>query len=96
MMDFSQALAQVKSGGRIARAGWNGKGMFVVLQPGYPGGVQANTNTAMAFGVREGSYVTVRPYLAMWTADEQIVPWVASQTDLLADDWIVADGPVPR
>ena len=89
-MNFSQALEQVKAGCRIARQGWNGKGMFIVLQPGYPDGVQANANTATAFGLVEGSRVSVRPYIAMWTVDQQIVPWVASQTDLLADDWEIA------
>jgi hypothetical protein len=63
--------------------------MYVVFQPGYPNGVAANANTATAFDVVEGSQVFVRPYLAMWTANQEIVPWVASQSDLLADDWEV-------
>lgn len=86
-MDFGRALAALKLGDRVCRSGWNGKGMFVVLQKGYPEGVPANANTASAFGVDSGAEVVVRSYLAMWTADQQIVPWVASQTDLLADDW---------
>lgn len=93
-MDFGQALAAVKGGSKIARQGWNGKGMFVVIQPGYPGGIAANSNTAAAFGIAEGAEVVVRAYLAMWTADQQIVPWVASQTDLLAEDWVLADGSI--
>lgn len=86
-MDFGQALVELKYGHKVSREGWNGKGMFVALQPGYPDGVSANANTAAAFGVEEGAQITVRPYLAMWTVDQQIVPWVASQTDLLAEDW---------
>lgn len=88
-MDFGQALTALKLGDRVARNGWNGKGMFVAFQPGYLDGVLANVNTAAAFGVSEGAKVVVRPYLAMWTADQQIVPWVASQSDLLAEDWII-------
>lgn len=86
-MDFGQALVELKCAHKVSREGWNGKNMFVALQPGYPDGVAANANTAAAFGVTEGAEVVVRPYLAMWTADGQIVPWVASQSDLLAEDW---------
>lgn len=86
-MDFGQALDRLKHGSKVTRDGWNGKDMYVVLQAGYPDGIPANANTAAAFGVDEGTKVVVRPYLAMWTVDKQIVPWVASQTDLLAEDW---------
>lgn len=93
-MDFSQALAALKNGDKVRRSGWNGSGMFVVLQPGYPGGIPANANTAAAFGVDEGVAVVVRPYVAMWTADGQIVPWAATQSDILVDDWeVLAENP---
>lgn len=88
-MDFGRALAALKLGDKVCRSGWNGKNMFVVLQPGYPDGIPANANTAAAFGVTGGTVVVVRPYLAMWTADRQIVPWLASQSDLLVEDWEV-------
>lgn len=86
-MDFGSALASVKSGKRIARAGWNGKGMYVAFQAGYPQGIPINENTAKATGGVVGAVCRFRPYLMMWTAQEDFVPWVASQTDILAVDW---------
>lgn len=89
-MDFSEALSAVKLGSKIARSGWNGKGMFVVRQKGYPDGIPINKNTAEATGIAEGAVCVFRPYLMMLTADGDFVPWVASQTDLLAEDWVIA------
>jgi hypothetical protein len=89
-MDFSDVLNLVKSGSKIAREGWNGNGMFVVYQPGYPDGIAINRNTANATGIPEGTVKSFRPYLMMYTAQGDFVPWVASQTDILAEDWITA------
>lgn len=88
MKDFSDVLNLVKSGSKIARKGWNGNGMFVVYQPGYPDGIAINRNTANATGIPEGTVKSFRPYLMMYTAQGDFVPWVASQTDILAEDWI--------
>jgi hypothetical protein len=63
--------------------------MWVTLQKGYPNGVPANENSAKAFRVPLGSNIVIRPYLVMRTVDGEFVPWVASQTDLLAEDWRV-------
>lgn len=70
-MDFSKALEEVKAGYRIARAGWNGKNMWLSLQK-----------------PTELSKMTL-PYIYMKTACDNLVPWLASQTDLLAEDWVV-------
>lgn len=86
---FDLALGAVKAGQKIARLGWNGKGMFVVYQEGYPQGIPINANTAKATGLPAGTVCSFRPYLVMKTADGAFVPWVASQTDLLAEDWVV-------
>ena len=86
-MDFSIALVWLKDGARIAREGWNGKGMFLFLMPGYPDGVEANEATRKGLGVAGPCSVVVRPYVMMKTAQDDIVPWVASQSDLLAEDW---------
>lgn len=86
-MDFGQALAALRQGERVERADWNGKGMFVVLQAGYPDGVPINANTAQATGIAQGTVCAFRPYLMLKAADDTFVPWVASQSDLLADDW---------
>lgn len=94
-MNFSDALHMIRSGTPMARYGWNGPGMFVVYQPGYPDGIAINHNTAQATGIAEGTVMSFRPYLMMKTAQDDFVPWVASQTDLLADDWAPVPVPVP-
>ena len=87
VMDFGEALDALRDGFKLARSGWNGKGMYIVLQPGYPDGIGINANTAEATGIPQGTVCVFRPYLMMFTADGEFVPWVASQTDLLASDW---------
>lgn len=86
-MDFSEALNALKAGGRVTRAGWNGKGMFVVLQAGYPDGIPINRNTAQATGIPEGTVRQFRPYLMLCDDAGAFVPWLPSQADLLKDDW---------
>lgn len=86
-MDFGKALKRLKSGSKVARAGWNGKGMWLVLQKGYPDGIPINRNTAEATEIPEGTVCKFSPYIMMNTVGAEFVPWVASQTDLLADDW---------
>lgn len=84
MLDFSDALRLVKSGKRVARSGWNGKGMFVFLVPGST----FKVNRAPLLGIYpEGTEIKYGGHIDMRTADGSIVPWLASQTDLLADDW---------
>ena len=85
--DFGEALRALRSGARVQRAGWNGKGMWLALQKGYPGGVQANANSAEALHVPEGTMIRILPYIVMKTVDGSFVPWLASQTDVLAQDW---------
>jgi hypothetical protein len=85
-LDFSQALSMLKARQPVARAGWNGKGMFVYLVG--PGNYPPATDVAKA--AFNGGLVPYRPYLAMKTAQGDVVPWVASQSDLLADDWFIA------
>lgn len=89
-MKFGEALdALVEDGARLARSGWNGRGMYVVHQAGYPDGIPINGNTADATGLPEGTVCRFQPYLMMHVADGSFVPWVISQTDALADDWAV-------
>jgi len=91
-MDFSIALVNLKDGKKVARDGWNGKGMYIVMQPGYPNGIGANANTAKALGIPENTIVKTRPYLAMMDAQGMLVTgWLASQTDILAIDWQVVE-----
>jgi hypothetical protein len=69
MFDFGTAITQLKQGRRVARAGWNGKGMWLELQT-------PDAHSKMSL-----------PYVFMFTACKNRVPWLASQTDVLADDW---------
>ena len=88
-MEFGEAIRMMKRGYRMARKGWNGKGMFVVYQKGYPEGIPCNRNTAEAFGYDEGDIFICRPYLQMRCADGTHQMWVASQSDILAEDWYI-------
>ena len=90
-MNFGLALEAAKMGRRIARAGWNGKGMWVVYRTGYPEGIPANKNTADAVGIQEGELFKVRPYLQMKCVDGSFQMWLASQSDILADDWYIVE-----
>ena len=87
MKSFSWALEEIKNGSRLQRQGWNGKGMYIAYQRGYPEGIAINKNTADATGLAEGTVCIFLPYIVMKTADNKFVPWLASQTDILADDW---------
>jgi hypothetical protein len=83
-MDFSDALREIKAGKRVSRAGWNGKNMFVFLVPGST--FQVNREPLLSI-LGEGTTVDYHGHVDMRTANGQIVPWLCSQTDLLADDW---------
>lgn len=83
-MDFGEALVELKAGGRVARAGWNGKGMFIFLVPGS----HFEVSRAPLLGIYQaGTPIDYQPHVDMKTANGTIVPWVLSQTDLLAEDW---------
>lgn len=75
---------------KVRRAGWNGKGMFVCYQAAYPDGIPINQNTADATGLPPGTVCRFLPYIMMRTAQGDFVPWLCSQTDLLAEDWEIA------
>jgi len=87
VLDFSDALDACKSGHRISRTGWNGPGQYVVLQKGYPDGIPINENTSQATGLDPGTVCKFAPYLMICNAQGVFVPWIASQGDLLAEDW---------
>lgn len=85
-MCFGDALDALKAGQRVAREGWNGKGMFLYLVPGS----KFTVNRAPLLGIYpEGTEIDYCPHIDMKTADGKCVPWLASQTDMLANDWEV-------
>ncbi len=84
-LTFSEALDLLKAGQKVAREGWNGKGMFVFLVPGSV----FKVNRAPLLGIYpEGTEIRYHAHIDMKTADGQVVPWLASQTDVLAEDWL--------
>ena len=83
-MDFSDALRLVKQGSRVARQGWNNKGMFIFLVPGST----FKVNRPPLLGIYpEGTQINYHGHVDMRTANGQVVPWLCSQTDMLAEDW---------
>ena len=86
-MDFSDALTNIKLGMQMQRTGWNGKGMFIFLVSGST----FEVNRPPLLGIYpEGEMITYLAHIDMRTADGYIVPWLASQTDILAVDWQIA------
>jgi len=84
-MNFGDALKALKSGHSVARAGWNGKDMFLFLVQGS----QFKVNRPPLLGIySEGTEINYRPHIDMKTVNGEIVPWVASQSDLLEEDWM--------
>ena len=86
-MNFGQALEALKTGKRVSRSGWNGKGMFLFYNPSSEVKITEGRPLAASFPV--GTECKMLPYIMMKTADEGLnfVPWLASQTDVLGEDW---------
>lgn len=87
--DFGSAIYLLEAGKKVARAGWNGKGMFLYYVPAASYPMQRNNLKTMG-GEFADNMVPYGAYLAMKTAQGNVVPWLASQTDVLAKDWCLA------
>ena len=89
---FDGALQAMEAGHKVAREGWNGKGMWICKgegNPSLPADKFWNPHTR-AFAEQNGGFAEVLPYLILKTADGKILMgWLASQTDMLAKDWRV-------
>lgn len=84
MMDFGSALELLRQGERVARKGWNGKDMFLYLITGE----KLSEGLKYGYGEYLGEPIFVDT-IAMKTAQNTIVVgWLASQTDMLANDWV--------
>ena len=89
--DIGWAVSEMRHhGGKVRRSGWNGKGMFLVFQKGYPDGIPINANTAQATGIAQGTVCRFSPYIMARSADGSFAPWSAWTEDLLATDWELA------
>lgn len=87
-MPFGLAIEAAKMGKKIQRAGWNGKGMFVYHVP--DGRYPARTEAAKSIAAPDGN-VSYGAYLAIKTVSGEVIPWLASQADMLADDWRIVE-----
>lgn len=87
-MDFGDAIRAMKSGKRVARDGWNGKGMFLFLVNGST--FTVNREPLLSI-MGEGTQVQYHSHIDMKTAQGYVVPWLASQADMLSEDWIVVE-----
>jgi hypothetical protein len=87
-MTFGMAIESLKMGKKVAREGWNGKDMFLFLVPGST----FNVSRPPLLGIYpEGTEINYCPHIDMKTADDKVVPWLASQTDILASDWCTVE-----
>jgi len=89
--DFGWAIKALKDGKKVQRQGWNGKGMFLFLLPAgtIPKSVIHDGALASVVDQIEGDRFEALGSIRMWTADKKILTgWLASQTDMLAEDWI--------
>ena len=77
-MDFGKALHELKCGRQVARKGWNGKGIFIEIQ--FPD-VHSKMTSPYIFINTTGLQTDNE------AAPKSLVPWLASQTDMLAEDW---------
>lgn len=83
-LSFGMAIEALKLGERVARAGWNGKGMWLWI----PEPLDEFCTKVFVCG---DEAFRAAPWIGMKTADNKFVPWLASQTDMLAEDWQVVD-----
>ena len=103
-MNFGQAIEVIKSGGKAAREGWNGKGMYIFLfsESGFctqdwdgsrdfhVDQDEDNPIGHIGFGEKDVFY-PIGDFMLLKTAGNKCIPWVTSQEDVLAEDWMVAE-----
>ncbi len=83
-MDFGEAIRCLKMGHRVNRTGWNGKGMYLVMVPASTFEVNREPWNKL---YPAGTTINYQDHIDMYTAQGTIVPWLASQSDILAEDW---------
>lgn len=92
-LDFGSAIRFLKQGKRVAREGWNGKGMWLSLACCGTREVEAENFWSphnAEFARQNGGTAKVLPCITMKTATGEILMgWLASQTDMLSEDWMV-------
>lgn len=89
-LSFGHAVKALKQGAKVSRMDWNGKNIFLYLVGGNEYPVERNAGSAIA-GYFPKDMIPYCPYIAMLTAQNDVVPWVASQSDILVDDWYIVE-----
>ena len=94
-MNFGEAIEKLKEGKKVARKGWNGKGMFLYLQNGYSINVEDVVNKTLIeyfYTHANDGIIKINSHIDMKAADGSLViGWLASQTDMLANDWVLVE-----
>lgn len=94
-MNFGIAIEALKQGKRVRREGWNGKGMFLFLLPAATVPTRAIYDPTLRSVIEQevgGESFEALGSIRMFTADKKILTgWLASQTDMLSEDWIILD-----
>ena len=98
-MKFGEAITLLNAGHPVTRAGWNGKGMFLVKAGGYKVAAKdARPNGIITKEFLQGrglTHLEILPHIDMWTAQNTyLAGWLASQSDMLADDWMEYKEPI--
>lgn len=88
---FGAAIEALKQGKKVTRAGWNGKGMFLWLKPATTINVDmCHDSLLKEFVKANGGEMVALGTICMKTADDKILTgWLASQTDMLSEDWYI-------
>ena len=90
IMNFGEVLEELKRGNCVARKGWNGKGIFIKLKKGES--LSTPNNRFDEVMTHDFIYIdTTGLHTNNPDAPMDRVPWLASQTDMLADDWVVVE-----
>ena len=87
-LNFGKAIEALKEGKRVARNGWNGKGMFVYLVEAASYPVKTDVSKKY-FG--ENALVPYNAYMAIKNVNETVSTWVPSVNDCLAEDWEIVE-----
>jgi hypothetical protein len=92
-LDFGAAITALKQGKRVARAGWNGKGMYLWLLPAAKVKAEwCREPHLKAVAEANGGEIEALGSIRMMTADRKVLTgWLASQTDMLSEDWVILD-----
>lgn len=92
-LDFGGAIKALKAGKRVAREGWNGKGMWLWLKSGCTIKAEWCKDEALkTIAEKNGGEIEGLGTICMKTADNKVLTgWLASQTDMLSEDWIIIE-----